>query len=83
MGTVAWRASSWVKGTWLTPTNHPAVNVVIHTLNGAPVAAKGETETDAEGRFTVTFTPQPKADAEPEADPSFRFTVTANVTGFA
>ena len=45
-----------------------------------PTFAKGETETDAEGRFTVTFTPQPKADAEPEADPSFRFTVTANVT---
>ncbi|MBP5321464.1 MAG: hypothetical protein J6334_10790 [Kiritimatiellae bacterium] len=45
-----------------------------------PTFAKGETETDAEGRFTITFTPQPKPDVEPEGEPSFRFTVTANVT---
>ena len=41
--------------------------------------ANGETETDADGAFTVTFVPKASPTADLSGDPTFRFEVSASV----
>lgn len=47
---------------------------------GAQAIAHGSATTDAEGRFTVTFTALPDSTVPAEQEPQFRFTVTGDVT---
>ena len=48
--------------------------------DGENFVGDGETETDENGVFKVTFTPVASPTADLAGDPSFEFTVTANVT---
>ena len=48
--------------------------------DGEGFVGKGEVETDGNGVFTVTFTPVASPKADLSGDPSFSFTVTAEVT---
>lgn len=48
--------------------------------DGENFVGDGETETDENGVFKVTFTPVASPTADLSGDPSFEFTVTANVT---
>ena len=47
---------------------------------GENFVGEGETETDGDGVFAVTFTPVAAATSDLAGDPSFEFTVTAEVT---
>ena len=48
--------------------------------DGENFVGKGESETDENGVFKVTFTPVASPTADLSGEPSFEFTVTANVT---
>ena len=48
--------------------------------DGENFVGEGEAETDENGVFKVTFTPVASPTADLSGDPSFEFTVTANVT---
>lgn len=47
---------------------------------GAQAIARGSATTDAEGRFTVTFTALPDSSVPADREPTFRYTVTGDVT---
>ncbi|MFT3884406.1 MAG: MG2 domain-containing protein [Flavobacteriales bacterium] len=62
---IPWWCFGWYRGFgWGTPTE----------------VASGVTEADAQGRFTVTFMAQADPSVPREADPTFTYTVEANVT---
>lgn len=47
---------------------------------GAQAIARGSATTDAEGRFTVAFTALPDSSVPADREPTFRYTVTGDVT---
>ena len=53
---------------------------VVSDDDGEDFVGEGETETDENGMFSVTFTPVASPKADLSGDPSFSFTITAEVT---
>jgi hypothetical protein len=53
---------------------------IAQPAGGAQAIAHGSATTDAEGRFTVAFTALPDSAVPAEQEPTFRYTVTGDVT---